>query len=321
MQARTLVEALAASAERRYKLETISRFDKAQADAELARARVEEEIAVRAYYIASTTLATLLEDDPRRVAESLIFPAGFSAAAEAFPRPKLEDLQQASLAMRPEIAARRIDADIAGLNLRFADNQALRDISLDLQGTRTQSAATYGYASLEDSLRHLGRPDAETTSAALTYVAPWGRRAANAAVSAARANQAAAEINHQAAEAGVILDVNDAVSAYGSALRRVENAQDALKLSEFAYGQVERRFTLGEAVSQVELNRNRRDLLAARLALISARIDVRRAESSLLAAQGTIAERYPAMHPYNDFDRHRLARLAAAGGMRFFGPK
>jgi outer membrane protein TolC len=140
-------------------------------------------------------------------------------------------------------------------------------------------------------------------------------------VSAARANQAAAEINHQAAEAGVILDVNDAVSAYGSALRRVENAQDALKLSEFAYGQVERRFTLGEAVSQVELNRNRRDLLAARLALISARIDVRRAESSLLAAQGTIAERYPAMHPYNDFDRHRLARLAAAGGMHFFGPK
>jgi hypothetical protein len=71
-------------------------------------------------------------------------------------------------------------------------------------------------------------------------------------------------------------------------------------------------------VSQVELNRNRRDVLAARLSLINAQIDVRRTQSRLLAAQGVIAERYPGTHAYNDFERHRIATLGANKALKFF---
>ena len=80
-----------------------------------------------------------------------------------------------------------------------------------------------------------------------------------------------------------------------------------------------KRFQIGERVSQVELNHNRRDILSARLALINAQIDVRRAQSRLLAAQGVIADRYPGMHAYNDFERHRVAMLGANKALKYFG--
>lgn len=318
MENRKLVESLSPGYERMYKQEVISRSDKSQIDAELARVGVEEELALSSYYSAATALATLVEDDPAKIADHILFPAGFSADSREPRRPRLDEIQQTSLKHRPELMARQVDSGVSNLAVKFAENQARADISADVSTTLSQDATVYGYRNLSDSLHDLGSPDRRNLSGALTYVNPLGRRAAISGLKTANANLTASEYATRITVNDVIRDVNDAYSAYSSSITRVEDAQDALKLSEFAYQQVEKRFQIGEFVSQVELNRNRRDVLSARLSLIAARIDVRRAQSRLLAAQGVIADRYPGMHAYNDFERYRIAMLGSNKALKYF---
>lgn len=318
---RKLVETLAPVYERLYRQELLNRSDKAQADAEVARARVAEELALGAYYSAATALTVLLEDDPERIAGQIVFPAGFSASSGEPQRPRLDEIQRISLEHRPELKARQVDQEVGKLGVRFAENQAKPDIRANVSTTLSQDAKVYGYRNLSDSLEKIGRPDKRNVSGALTYVNPLGRRAALAGIQSAQANATAGDYASRITANDVIREVNDAHSAYMSALTRVEAAQDAIKLSEFAFQQVDRRSQIGEYVTQVELNRNRRDVLSARLALIAARIDVRRAQSRLLAAQGMIAQRYPGMHAYNDFERYRIAMLGSNKALKFFRPE
>jgi|GEM_PF-1621042 len=320
MENRKLVASLSPGFERMYKQDLVSRFDKSQMDAELARVRVDEELALNNYYRASTALAALLVDDPGNTAEFILFPAGFSSAANEPLQPKLDEVQQASLKGRPEMMARQVDAEAGKLTLGFAQNQARADLSAVISTTASQDASVYGYKGIGGSLQDLVSPDQRNVSAALTSNYVFGQRAALAGIKTANANLAAAEYASKLTANGVIRDVNDAYSAYSSSLIRVQAAQDALKLSEFAYQQVEKRFQIGERVSQVELNRNRRDVLAGRQALINARIDVHRAQSRLLAAQGVIADRYPGKLAYNDFERHRVAMLGASKVLKYFSP-
>jgi outer membrane protein TolC len=287
-------------------------------DAELARVGVEEELALRTYYSASTALAALVEDEPGRIAEQIIFPAGYAGEARTGERPTLDEAQRASLERRPELKIRKAELEANRLVAGFAESQARPDISADLSMTLAQNGSVIGYNTVVDSVGRLKVPDRLATNGALTWVAPLGLRAAKAAVKTANTNVQASEHAERISANEVIREVNDAFAAYSSALARVTEAEEALKLSEFAYQLVERRFEIGEFVSQVELNRNRREVLAGRASLISARIDARRAWSSLLAAQGALAERYPEMHAYNDFERHRLAALAANKALRFF---
>jgi outer membrane protein TolC len=320
MENTRLVASLAPGFERLHKQELISQFDKSQMDAELARAGVNEELALNSFYQASTALATLLVDDPRNIADHILFPAGFSAEGQEARKPRLGEIQDTALKHRPELMSRKIDSEANNLTLGFAQNQLRPDVSANVSATLSQDPTVYGYKSLGQSLENLNVPDSRNVSSALTYVYPVGRRAGHAGVSSAGANLAAGEYAARLTANDVIHDVNDAYSAYSSSLTRVQAAQDALKLSELAYQQVEKRFQIGERVSQVELNRNRRDVLSARQFLINARIDVQRASSRLLAAQGIIADRYPGMHAYNDFERHRVAMLGSTKVLRYFSP-
>jgi outer membrane protein TolC len=318
MENKKLVESIAARIERMYKQQLVSGFEKAQMDAELARVGVEEELALRTYYSASTALAALVEDEPGRIADQILFPAGYAAEPPSGERPTLDQAQQASLERRPELQVRRAELEANKLAAGFAENQARPDISADLSTTLAQNGSVIGYNTVVDSFGRLKVPDRLSSSGALTYVLPLGQRAAKAALKTANTNVQASEHAARISANEVIREVNDAFAAYSSALARVTQAEEALKLSEFAYRLVERRFEIGEFVSQVELNRNRREVLGARTSLISARIDVRRAWSRLLGAQGVLAERYPEMHAYNDFERSRLAALAASKALRFF---
>lgn len=315
---RKLVEALAPSFERLFKQEVISQFDKSQIDAELARARVEEELALRNYYTVSTALAALVEDDSGKIADQILFPAGFSAPGAEFPPPKLDEIQQTSLKHRPELMSRKVDSELSRLNASFAERATRPDVSANLSGTYRQDASVYGYRTLSQSFNRLGEPDQKSFSGSLTFVEPLGRRAAKAALSVANTNVTASDYAARISANDVIREANDAYSAYFSSLSRVQAAEEALKLSEFAYQLVDKKFHIGEFVSQVELNRNRRDVLAARLSVINAHIDVRRAQSRLLAAQGVIADRYPGMRAFNDFERHRIAALGANKALKFF---
>lgn len=315
---RKLVEALAPSFERMFKMEVISQFDKSQIDAELARARVEEELALRNYYTVSTALAALVEDDSGKIADQILFPAGFAAPGAEFPPPKLDEIQQTSLKRRPELMSRKVDSELSRLNASFAERATRPDVSANVSGTFRQDASVYGFKSLSKSINRLGEPDQKSFSGSLTFVEPLGRRAANAALSVAKTNITASDYAARISANDVMREANDAYSAYFSSLSRVQAAEEALKLSEFAYQLVDKKFHIGEFVSQVELNRNRRDVLAARLSVINAQIDVRRAQSRLLAAQGVIADRYPGMRAYNDFERHRIAALGANKALKFF---
>ncbi|MGH8604292.1 MAG: hypothetical protein ACREXR_16405, partial [Gammaproteobacteria bacterium] len=74
----------------------------------------------------------------------------------------------------------------------------------------------------------------------------------------------------------------------------------------------------GGPVDENELIINIRNLLTAKLAKIAATIDTKRAESSLLAAQGVIAQHYAGMTADKPIERFRLELLSAKGDLQYF---
>ena len=71
-------------------------------------------------------------------------------------------------------------------------------------------------------------------------------------------------------------------------------------------------------MSQVELNRNRRDLVSAKRAVNAAQIDIRIMESRLMAAQGNMNERYFMKNVENQFEQRRIATLEANNVLKYF---
>jgi outer membrane protein TolC len=112
--------------------------------------------------------------------------------------------------------------------------------------------------------------------------------------------------------------VSDAHAGYLSAKNRLADAGDALAITDLAYGLLEKKFKIGESVSQVELNRNRRDLVSAKRAVNAAQIDIRIMESRLMAAQGNMNERYFMKNVENQFEQRRIATLEANNVLKYF---
>ena len=313
-----LTKLLEPSFSRLYEQNLITNFDNLQFVSELAQAKLDEELALDNFYQASTALAGLLTDKPEDIFDEILFPVGFTYEDKNLSIQPLGEVQELALKKRPEILAQKLVAETKRLAQYFSENQLLPDLRFNISGTFSQDGSVYGYKDITRSLEGLTSPDAISVNTSLAHTYPVGQRAAKANLMLAEANLIAGEYAAKGIKNSVMRQVSDSHAGYSSAKNRIAGAKEGLSIIELAYQLLEKKFKIGENVSQVQLNRNRRDLLAARQAVIAAQIDLRIMETRLIAAQGKLTERYAKTNSENEFERHRIAALEASKILKYF---
>ena len=313
-----LLGLLEPSFSRRYEQKLMTSFDKLQFDSEIAQAKLDEELALDNYYRASTALAGMLTDNPEEVFDYILLPVGFSYDYSGLTTPLVGEVQEVALKKRPEISAQKLDLEAKNLNLYFAENRLLPDVRFNISGTFSQNGSTYGYKDIARSLEGLASPDAIAVNTSIAHTSALGRRSDKANMRVAEVNVVAGNYSARGLKNSVKRQVSDAHAGYMSAKNRLADAGDALAISELAYQLLETKFKIGENVSQVELNRNRRALVSAKRAVSAAQIDIRIMESRLMAAQGNMTEHYFMKNAENQFEQRRIATLVANNVLKYF---
>jgi outer membrane protein TolC len=154
----------------------------------------------------------------------------------------------------------------------------------------------------------------------LALVRPLGNRAAGAAYERSQHGQADARLALREEENRIHREVGDALSRVYTARDRVALAGKNVEFAELAFEKlIDRREKIGD-VTAIEVVETSRTVLDARTELVRALVGHKLAEGELLAAQGIIANQYAQSLARNEFERNRLALLAAHDGLRFFAP-
>jgi outer membrane protein TolC len=317
---RKLVAEQVAATERLYKAELVTRYGKAQVDAELARVARLEETAKRDVLVASTRLASLLTDTRDAVEKVLFVPVDYTKHMGQALDLESTDVFATAAEHRPELRAAALDVERADINLRFAQTQVRPDLTVYANLNATQKGDVVGYNGLWESLGHVTEPDRRDFDVTVTYIRPWANRALKAQLAAATSAHDSAGLGLRDLENIVEQSVGDALAGVYTARGRVEEAQKNVAFAQDAYDRLLRRRETTGDVPEIQVVLNSQRLLQARAERIVALVDHKIAEAQLLAAQGVIANQYGQRLATSDFERYRIGLLAANDALRFFKP-
>lgn len=286
----TLTERLA-SQKRLFDSGLATRYDLAQVESELASLDSREEAAWNSLLTQSNRLLTLVATDQR----VLLVPRDFE---DAIRRPLAvggpasgEDHYQLALTTHPDIKAQEEDHDASRVTLAFRDNQNQPDLSLSASFGVSQSDAVFGYESLPQSLARLAKPDTTNFFIGVRYRLPLGMNQTEAALERARLEEKQAYDRTRLVRQQVVNAVDQSLGDMNSAEALVQQSEADLKLAEFAFDRAREQRDLG-LVAEFEVLSKYTDLVNARLGLVSAQVELRKAHIRLLAARGTLEQDY-----------------------------
>ena len=293
-------------------------YDVAQIEGELARAQAAEEAAANRFISASDALAVLIEDSPEAVRNNVYLPSGYSPWLGR--RLAFDEATALKLAKQhqPLLQASRVGVERSEILRRQAQQQVRPDITANAQIESLQNGSVYGYKSFGESWGAVGDPDTLNQSYGVRYRYPFGNRTFKARLVQATGQLSDTRLGLRQTANDVIRDVNDALTSIKTSRARIARSNEQLHAAEEAYGSLARREEAGSEVNRNELILIIRRLLDARLANISALIDNKRGESSLLAAQGFLSRHYGPWTSRNAFETHRLKQLKATGQIDYF---
>ncbi|MGH8611956.1 MAG: TolC family protein [Gammaproteobacteria bacterium] len=314
---RQLVERQSRHTERLFDQGYATNYDRAQIDAELAQARAQEEAAKNAFIAASDAFGILIEYSGRAVRENVYLPTNYPWLEIPLTLDTDSALAVAK-SSRPEIHASRVDYEASEIGRAGAAVEAKPDVNANIAIESIQNGSVFGYKSYWDSLGNIADPDTLNQSYGVSYRYPWGNRAFKARLAQAEGGVEASGLAKRSTQNDVVRDVNDALSNLQAARARMEHAQRSFESAKEAYNRLARVEETGGSVDENELIINIRNLLTAKLAKIAATIDNKRAESSLLAAQGVIAQHYAGMTADKPIERYRLELLSEKGDFQYF---
>lgn len=300
-----------------YNLEEVTTYDKAQAEAELARIQGEEERAWNNYVLASDALVRLLDKE----ADGLLLPVGFTRALKTSfpPAPlRLEELTAAGPVDNPVRIANLVDVQAARIEQRRRAVRTRPDVTFTADVAVQQSNSRFGYESFEDSVANLVEPDSIQQTYSLTYLYPWGNRAVKAQHAAAKAATERQGLLLRQTDNRIIRDINNAWAALRSADSRIEITARNVQLAKTAYDRALQQ-QAERAVTEYELVLQSGRLLTAEQNHILAQTRRKRAEARLLAALGRLPRVYAERIAQTDLDRYRLKLLSANHILRHFG--
>ena len=298
----------------------VTRYQEAQITGEVTKADIQVEQALQAYLSASVSLAQVIGDPDARAGSAIYLPYAYSRDLETPMVTSLEGALAMARANRPDFYLATLDRASADAGLALARNQALPDVQVKASTALTENGSTYGYADPLQSQMRLGRPDSITQNYGLTFTRPWGNRAAEAAVDIARLSVEDRAIASRDTEARVKREITSDLAAVQTARARQSHSTAEAKSLQAAYESLERQLGAG-LVAEDQVIQASRSLLSARLNQLSAKVDNREAETTLLYAQGTIANVLPAQTAQSALDQRRLSLLADAGYLKYFGPE
>lgn len=306
--------------DRLYALNQTTRLQKAQIDAEAARARVRVEQALSDYVSASQALSLLIGDPSVIGADAIYLPVDYEDdLAQAVPV-DLETALRTARESRPDFKVDDINRILREINEALARNQARLDLRFVASVTAGQNGTSYGYADPLKSHTGIAAPDSLNQSYGLGLSYPWANRSAGAGADIARLGTQDQEYATQSLQNRVRREIAERLAAVQAARARVRAGAAEVDNLATSVASLERRQALTGTVSEDELIQATRRLLSARLALTGARVDAKQAESGLLFAQGTIAGALAEQTVASQFDRNRLSLLADAGHLSFFRP-
>jgi outer membrane protein TolC len=212
----------------------------------------------------------------------------------------------------------RVDVAASEILKRQAAQETRPDVTVDVSLEALQDGSVYGYKSYTDSLEALHDPDTFNQSYGLRYRYPVGNRAFKARLAQAKGTVKNSRLGLQATYNQVVQEVNDALITIRTAQERIDHTKKQLSAARNAYDSLVRLKDAGGDVNTNELIITTRRLLEAQFASIAARIDRKRAESNLLAAQGLLSQYSPGWISRNGFERYRLQGLAESAGFEYF---
>lgn len=318
LQNRLLIERQQEQIARLLQVQLATRYDVAQINAELAQAKARQEVAANAFIAASDTLAPLIEYSSRAVRERVYLPEGYTLWLDA----PLEFDAETALALaqryRPELQVSRVELETDKILKRQALQETRPDVTLEVGLEALQDGSVYGYKSYGESIEALSDPDTFNQSYGLRYRYPLGNRAFKARLAQAQGQVQISRLGLQASYNDVVQEVNDALISIQTARARIASADAELAAARQAYTSLVRLRAVRSDINTNELIITLRRLLDAKFAVIAARIDRKRAESNLLAAQGLLAQHYPRWIARNGFERYRLERLAESAEFDYF---
>lgn len=297
----------------------VTRYQEAQLDNEISRANIQVEQALQAYISASVALAQLIGDPDARMGSALYLPYSYVRDLDTPLAVTLDGALATARTNRPDFFVARLDRATAEVNLNLAKNQARPDVQVGASVRSGENGSVYGYANPLHSQERLIRPDTLNQNYSVTFTRPWGNRAAEAAVDIARLSAEDRDIVIRDTDARVKREITTDLATVQSARARVASANSEARNLRLAYESLERQLGAG-LVGEDQIIQAMRRLLSAELSKISARIDNREAETALLYDQGTIANALPGRTAESALDQRRLAMLADAGYLKYFGP-
>jgi outer membrane protein TolC len=315
-----LIAQQAARVNRLFDLGRATSLAKAQIDNEVSKAERNVEAARGAYLNASHDLATFVEDSDANVQWNLYLPFGFSDSYLQWLQTDYQTAMQTAKANRPDIQVRRVAREAAEINYKAAKVNARPDLQVDITVLADQDGTKHGYVDPISSHHHVYHPDTLTQAYGLSYVRPLKNKGPRAIERQARLGVETSDLDIRDTDQSVFRDISDRLVSIGNRRLRYEIADREVQRLEEAVAGLERKLEIGADVTQEEIILTTRRLLDARLRRIAALVDNKIEESSLLRAQGILANEYGPRTQVSEFDGKRIELLSEGGLLDHFDP-
>ncbi len=287
VEQRTVLERLAARAQVLFDAGALTRYDKAQVEADLEDFRNREQIAWNNYIAASNALVELLDYEGDKV----ILPVHYSSELKTPVTVDSEAAFATAMEHRPEIKLSKLDVEASDIRFKHRKVQTFPDLSLSAGVFLNQSDAVLGYKDWTDSFGNVFDPDQENFFVSINFRIPLGNRALKSALSQARIQRDQATDESQRTVNDVIRQLNTVIADIYSTEAEKTERKINLELAQLAYDKASGLIERG-LITSFELLRKLNDLFTARSAYIDTLVDHRKTRAQLLAAEGVLGTRY-----------------------------
>jgi outer membrane protein TolC len=306
-----LAQTQRAAIQRLYDQQLVTESDKAQADSQVARILTSQQQIFGEYLSASEAMRRLLDSDE----DAMLLPVGWQAVMK---QPAGDLAEPDRVFNNPAYQRQGVGVRIASLVRTQRQAQTRPDLSGSVNVTMAETG-TFGYADFTGSVsKAFTSRDQMVTAVSLLYQRPIGNRAAEAALAGADRSVNQQLLALRKVELSTRQDYDNARGALASARERVRIAERTVRLANETYQSSKAQQELG-LVAAYETIARLSTLLDARTSLVQAQIDLRLAESRLLASVGALAERYGELTAQTGADQERLVLLRETGALQHFG--